>query len=128
MHGLYQVLERMWGGRVKLPVVVRWFVTFHAIVLGWIVFRSQDLAQLGDFLSRFTHGGSMTLMTVPVALAIGLTIGLQLAADRHPAAHPSVVRRAAPAGARHRAWRVLIIVASATISSQGVAPFIYFSF
>jgi D-alanyl-lipoteichoic acid acyltransferase DltB (MBOAT superfamily) len=127
MHGLYQVLERMWGGRVKLPVFVRWFVTFHAIVLGWIVFRSQDLGQLGDFLSRFAHPGSFTLLTVPVALAVGLTIGLQLL----------------PTGILHRIqlWfedlrpvalgaglAVLIVIVGATISSQGVAPFIYFSF
>jgi len=127
MHGAYQVLERMWGGRVALPGWVRWFVTFHAVVLGWIVFRSQDMAQLGDFLSRFAHVGSFTLLTVPVALAITLTIGLQLV----------------PGGAlgRVQGWfeglrplalgsglAVLIVVVGATISSQGVAPFIYFSF
>ncbi|MCW3013320.1 MAG: rane bound O-acyl transferase family protein [Solirubrobacterales bacterium] len=127
MHGLYQVLERMWGGRITLPAWFRWFVTFHAIVLGWIVFRSQSLGQLGDFLARFAEPGSFTLLTVPVALAIGLTIGLQLV----------------PTGLLQRAqlWfeglrplalggglAVLIVVVAATISSQGVAPFIYFSF
>ncbi len=127
MHGAYQVLERMWGGRVKLPVVVRWFVTFHAIVLGWIVFRSQDLGQLGDFLSRFTHAGELTLLTVPVALAVGLTIGLQLLPT-------GILQRIQLwfEGLRPLALgtglAILIIVASATISSQGVAPFIYFSF
>jgi alginate O-acetyltransferase complex protein AlgI len=127
MHGLYQVLERAWGGRVKLPAFVRWFVTFHAIVLGWIVFRSQDLGQLGDFLSRFAEAGSFTLLTVPVALAVVLTIGLQLL--------PSGILQ------RVQLWfedlrplalggglAVLIVIVAATISSQGVAPFIYFSF
>ena len=127
MHGLYQVLERMWGGRLALPGWLRWFVTFHAIVLGWVVFRSQSLGQLGDFLSRFAEPGSFTLLSVPVALAVGLTIGLQLL----------------PTGllGRIQLWfeglrpvalggglAVLIVVAAATISSQGVAPFIYFSF
>ena len=127
MHGLYQVLERMWGGRLALPGWLRWFVTFHAIVLGWVVFRSQSLGQLGDFLSRFAEPGSFTLLSVPVALAVGLTIGLQLV----------------PTGllGRIQLWfeglrplalggglAVLIVVAAATISSQGVAPFIYFSF
>jgi D-alanyl-lipoteichoic acid acyltransferase DltB (MBOAT superfamily) len=127
MHGLYQVLERMWGGRVKLPVVVRWFVTFHAIVLGWIVFRSQDLPQLGDFLSRVPHAGELTLLTLPVALAVGLTIGLQLVPT-------GILQRIQLwfEGLRPLALgtglALLIIVASATISSQGVAPFIYFSY
>jgi alginate O-acetyltransferase complex protein AlgI len=127
MHGLYQVLERMWGGRVKLPVFVRWFVTFHAIVLGWIVFRSQDLGQLGDFLSRFAHGGELTLLSVPVALAVGLTIGLQLLPG-------GILQRIQMwfEGLRPLALgtslAVLIIIVGATISSQGVAPFIYFSF
>jgi D-alanyl-lipoteichoic acid acyltransferase DltB (MBOAT superfamily) len=127
LHGLYQVLERMWGGRVALPVFVRWFVTFHAIVLGWIVFRSQDLGQLGDFLSRLVEPGALTLLNPGVVLDVGLTIGLQLV----------------PTGFLQRAtiWfeglrpvalgsglAVLVVVAAATISSQGVAPFIYFSF
>ncbi|UTI64050.1 MBOAT family protein [Paraconexibacter antarcticus] len=127
LHGLYQVLERMWGGRVKLPVFVRWFVTFHGVVLGWIVFRAQDIGQLGDFLKRLADPGALTLLTPGVALAVGLTIGLQLV----------------PTGFLQRAtiWfeglrpvalgaglAVLVVVATATISSQGVAPFIYFRF
>ena len=127
LHGLYQVLERMWGGRVKLPVFVRWFVTFHAVVLGWIVFRAQDVGQLGDFLTQLFDAGPLTLLTPGVALAVGLTIGLQLV----------------PTGMLEKAtiWfeglrpvvlgaglAVLVVIATATISSQGVAPFIYFRF
>jgi D-alanyl-lipoteichoic acid acyltransferase DltB (MBOAT superfamily) len=127
LHGLYQVLERMWGGRVKLPVFVRWFVTFHAVVLGWIVFRAQDVGQLGDFLKQLFDAGPLTLLTPGVALAVGLTIGLQLV----------------PTGMLEKAtiWfeglrpvvlgaglAVLVVIATATISSQGVAPFIYFRF
>ncbi len=127
MHGAYQVLERMWGGRVKLPVFVRWFVTFHAIVLGWIVFRAQDLGQLGDFLARFGHGGELTLLTVPVALAVGLTIGLQLVPTGFLQRIQLWFEGLRPL-ALGTGLALLIIVASATISSQGVAPFIYFSF
>ncbi|WP_354700437.1 Peptidoglycan O-acetyltransferase [Paraconexibacter sp. AEG42_29] len=127
LHGLYQVLERMWGGRYKLPVFVRWFVTFHAIVLGWIVFRSQSLGELGDFLTGFTQGGGLTLLTPGVALAIGLTIGLQLL--------PTGLLQKATIWFEGRrplvlgtSLALLIVATAATISSQGVAPFIYFSF
>ncbi len=127
LHGLFQVLERTWNGRVKLPVYVRWFVTFHAIVLAWIVFRSQSLSELGDFLSRFAQAGSFTLLTVPVALAIALTIGLQLLPVGLPQRIMAWLEGLRPL-ALGTGLAVLIVVAAATISSQGVAPFIYFSF
>ena len=40
-HGAGLVTEHALRGRVRAPHWVRWLVTFHLIVLGWILFRSQ---------------------------------------------------------------------------------------
>ena len=39
-------LEHALGGRLKTPAWLRWFVTFHLIVFGWILFRAQSLGEL----------------------------------------------------------------------------------
>ena len=44
--------------------------------LGWILFRSQDLSLVGDYVSALTRSGPATLYSVPVVGAILLVIGL----------------------------------------------------
>ena len=41
-HGVGLVAEHALGGRMRLPGWLRWLVTFHLIVFGWILFRSQS--------------------------------------------------------------------------------------
>jgi alginate O-acetyltransferase complex protein AlgI len=126
-HGAGLVTEHALGGRIKLPGWLRWLVTFHLIIFGWILFRSEDLHAVGTFLSRLVTPGPATLYTVPIVGVIVAAIGLQLLPAR-PIARPELwFGRVRPAvlGA---GLAVLIIVAGATVSSQGVAPFIYFRF
>jgi alginate O-acetyltransferase complex protein AlgI len=126
-HGVGLVTEHALGGRLKAPGWLRWFVTFHLIVFGWILFRSQNIGLVGTFLSRLVHPGSPTLWSVPVVLAIVAAIGLQLLPARPLTALQLRIERLQPAvlGA---GLALLIVVAGATVSSQGVAPFIYFRF
>ena len=126
-HGVGLVTEHALGGRLKAPGWLRWFVTFHLIVFGWILFRSQNIGLVGTFLSRLVHPGSATLWSVPVVLAIVAAIGLQLLPARPLMALQLRIERLQPAvlGA---GLALLIVVAGATVSSQGVAPFIYFRF
>jgi alginate O-acetyltransferase complex protein AlgI len=126
-HGLMQVLEQAWGGRVKLPVWLRWLVTFHLIVFGWILFRAQSVGLVGDFLGRLLSPGPATLVTVPVVLAILATIGLQLLPERSTLALQYRFERL-PTPVLGIGLALLIVVVSATLSSQSVAPFIYFRF
>src|SRR3954470_8315484 len=52
-HGAGLVTEHALGrARVeRVPVWLRWFVTFHLICFGWILFRAQELGLVGDFLA-----------------------------------------------------------------------------
>jgi D-alanyl-lipoteichoic acid acyltransferase DltB (MBOAT superfamily) len=126
-HGLGLVGEHALGGRIRTPTWLRWLVTFHLIVFGWILFRSQSLDLAGSFLERLAAPGSPTLWTVPVVLAVVVVIGLQLlparSVERAQVRLESVRPLVLATG-----FAVLVLFAGATVSSQGVAPFIYFRF
>jgi D-alanyl-lipoteichoic acid acyltransferase DltB (MBOAT superfamily) len=126
-HGAGLAADHALAGRIRFPAWLRWAVTFHLVVFGWILFRSESLELAGVFLSRLVAPGAATLLAPAVILAIVAAIGPQLL----------------PAGSVERAQvrlelvrpeliavglAVLVAVAGATVSSQGVAPFIYFRF
>ena len=47
-NGTMLCIEHAIAGRFKTPAWLRWFVTFNLIVLGWVLFRSQSIALVGD--------------------------------------------------------------------------------
>jgi D-alanyl-lipoteichoic acid acyltransferase DltB (MBOAT superfamily) len=126
-HGTGLVAEHALAGRVKLPGWLRWALTFHLVVLGWVLFRSQGVGMVGTFLSRLGSPGAPTLWKAPVLVAVALVIGLQLAPERPTEALQARLGRVSPMllGA---ALAVLILFVAATVPSQGVPPFIYFRF
>jgi D-alanyl-lipoteichoic acid acyltransferase DltB (MBOAT superfamily) len=128
LHGGGLVAEHALGGRFsKTPVWLRWFVTFHLIVLGWVLFRSQDLGLAGTFLGRLFAGGSATLFSAPVVFAIVVAIGLQLVPSRPLQRLEFNIQSLRPIQLG-LSLALVIVVVTATLSSQGVAPFIYFRF
>jgi alginate O-acetyltransferase complex protein AlgI len=126
-HGVGLVTEHALGGRIKAPGWLRWFVTFHLVVFGWILFRSENLTVLGTFLSRLVAPGPATLYSVPVVLLIAAAIGLQLLPAR-PLERLQLWLEGLRPAVLGTGLAVLIVIAGATVSSQGVAPFIYFRF
>src|SRR4051794_13927349 len=127
LHGIGLCAEHAWGGRLRAPGWLRWLVTFHLIVLGWILFRSQSLDLAGSFFSRLVVPGASTLWSVPVVLAIVTVIGLQLLPER-PIQRLQVRIEQIPPAALGAGFAVLVLFVGATVSSQGVAPFISFRF
>ena len=96
IHGTALVIEHQFRGReVGLPGWLKWFITFHVVVLAWIVFRAPELSVAGELFSQLTDWGEATAITWTTAALVAATIGLQLlpgARDRRAAA----ARRAAP--------------------------------
>ena len=112
--------ERVWKW-------LRWVITFHLIVFGWILFRSQSLSQAGSFISQLFDPGPATLWSVPVIAGVVVVIGLQLLPSKGVEDFQIRLERLRPvviAGG----LAILILYVGATVPSQGVAPFIYFRF
>jgi alginate O-acetyltransferase complex protein AlgI len=126
-HGTMLCIEHAWKGRVKFPAWLRWAVTFHLVVFGWILFRSPNMEIFETYISRMLDPGPATLFTVPIALMILAVIGLQLAPERTVERVQVRIESTNPVllGA---GLAVVIALVAATVSSQGVAPFIYFRF
>ncbi|MEV4420300.1 MBOAT family O-acyltransferase [Patulibacter sp. NPDC049589] len=129
IHGAVQVIENQFRERTKLspPEWLKWFLVFNIVVLAWIPFRAPELSQAWDFLSRLGDWGPATMWSTPVVVVIVLAIGLQLLPLRPMDALRVRFESINPV-ALATALTVSIIVVTATISSQGVAPFIYFAF
>jgi alginate O-acetyltransferase complex protein AlgI len=126
-QGAGLVTEHALGGRIRAPVWLKWFVTFHLIVFGWILFRSETIHLAGVFLSRLATVGAPTLWTAPVVVAIIVVIGLQLLPERPLERFQVRIERMRPA-LLGVGLAIVIVFASATVPTQGVPPFIYFRF
>ncbi|MEA2150811.1 MAG: alginate O-acetyltransferase complex protein AlgI [Solirubrobacteraceae bacterium] len=127
IHGAALVVENLFRGRISPPSWLKWLLTFHLVVLAWIPFRAPDIHIAGDLVSRLAQPGSPTLWKVPVVLVVALVIGLQLAPARPMDALRVRFERLHPAALGVSMATVIVFVA-ATVSSQGVPPFIYFQF
>jgi D-alanyl-lipoteichoic acid acyltransferase DltB (MBOAT superfamily) len=126
-QGIGLVTEHALGGRIKWPGWLRWLVTFHLIVLGWVLFRAPSLGDAWTFLKRLGSIGPPTLWTAPVVAAVVAVIGLQLLPERRTELFQARLGRLRPA-ILGVALAALIILVAATVPSQGVPPFIYFRF
>jgi len=127
IHGTALVVEHQFRGKVKLPRWLAWLVVFHIVVLAWIPFRAPDLGLAGSYLARLGEWGPATLWTAPVVIVTFLVIALQLAPARPMDALRVRFERLPPVALGASMATVILLVA-ATVSSQGVPPFIYFSF
>ena len=128
-QGLGLVSEHALAGRIgrRTPTWLRWFVTFNLIVFGWILFRSADLSLFGTYISRLFVTGPLTLVTVPVVLALIVVIGMQLLPPRPLERLQVWIEGLNPIGLA-AGVAVTILIVGATVPSQGVPPFIYFQF
>jgi len=126
-QGAGLVTEHALHGRISAPAWLKWFVTFHLIVFGWILFRSESLHLAGVFLSRLLTLGAPTLWTAPVVSAIVVVIGLQLLPEKPLERFQVRIERLRPA-VLAVGLAIVIVFSAATVPSQGVPPFIYFRF
>jgi alginate O-acetyltransferase complex protein AlgI len=129
IHGSALVIENVFRERARWspPAWLKWVLTFHIVVLAWIPFRLPHFADAAAFFERLFVWGPATLWTFPIVFVVVLVIGLQLLPTkpmdairvRYENLHPVAL------GA---SMAVAIVLVTATISSQGVPPFIYFQF
>jgi alginate O-acetyltransferase complex protein AlgI len=128
IHGTALVVEHQLRGRKDvLPDWLKWFITFHIVVLAWIVFRSPDMSVAGELFSQLTDWGAATQITWLTAIVVVATIGVQLLPERETGELRLRVERLHPA-AMGAALAGVVMFVAATVPTQGVPPFIYFAF
>ena len=150
LHGLAQILERLWGpGRERLPKAVRWAGTFLFVNLAWVFFRAPNLAAAGQVLSAAVCGGGGFMADVLAAGVLESEVtALQTLLPALGGTVPAMVLGALLYGGcvvafwptnalqrmeefRPRLWHAValgVLLVWAVLSFSGVATFIYSNF
>ncbi len=152
LHGCAMILQRLCRGRIKLPKVLAWVLTFAFVNFAWVFFRadsmSQALALLGDLASlQWSLPGSDFIAALPLetlgrllTLAQealwpgGRALGYWVPMLLIPAALallicPNPIRQSEPL--RPSLWKLLFVilcVVCSVILFSGVSTFIYANF
>ena len=128
IHGTALVAEHALGERRdRLPGWLRWFITFHIVVLAWIVFRAPELSVASELFAQLGEWGEASAITWTTLAVVAATIGFQLLPERETGELRLRVERLHPA-AMGAALAVIVVMVAATVPTQGVPPFIYFAF
>ena len=131
LHGTCLVIEHQLRGSATcaLPAWLRWFIVFHVVVLGWILFRAASLEPRGR-LHRAARPSPApaTLWTPAVVAAVVVVIGMQLLPPAPLERDPRCGSATLPAPALGVGLAAVIAVVGATVPGGSVPPFIYFQF
>jgi len=136
LQGVYLIVHRVWKASslhgVQRLRAARWWpwvarvLMFHAVCVGWVFFRSPTFGVAAEVFRRLGSGGTITLATMPVVVALVLGIFGQYV--------PRVWRRGVEAGMSRMpigfsgAVLALGVFVIEMLGPTGVAPFIYFQF
>ena len=100
--------------------------TFHLVCLGWILFRADSMARVGEILSRLLDWGPAPSVTPAVlALVVG-GIGVQFIPSDFRVTLVNSFSRLRPAAMTAALAGSLLLLDG--LGPEGVAPFIYFQF
>ncbi len=81
-HGVFLVIERLGFGRVlkKIPSIFRWIYTMLVVLIGWVLFRADNLTRAIAYLrSMFTLksiGLTMTMANLNAFIFFALILGI----------------------------------------------------
>jgi len=128
VHGVALVTEQYFRERGwRLPKWLGWFIVFHVVVLALVLFRAPSLDIATTFLGRLVEPGSATLWTFPIVAVIVVMVAYQCLPQRPLDALRVRIEQLHPVALGASMATVILLIA-ATVSSQGVPPFIYFQF
>jgi len=141
-HGLFLTLDKMFWLRAasKLPRLITVPLTFLLVMVGWVLFRSEHIAQAGTYLLRMfalTHASLPPPIWADV-LSNRATFVLGLAAVLCFApAFPAVQRVLEDMRTCEKKWLftiqyafalILLVLSACSLANASFNPFIYFRF
>jgi D-alanyl-lipoteichoic acid acyltransferase DltB (MBOAT superfamily) len=130
LHGAALCVERVWRtirpAAKPMPAWAGVLITFHVVVLSWILFRSESFGAALAYLKGFGRWGGLEA-TTPLAIVL-IALGLMLHA-LPPRAIEGTARwiKRLPSPAAGIAVGLAILLVEA-MRDPGVAPFIYYQF
>ncbi|OQX09657.1 MAG: hypothetical protein BWK76_21910 [Desulfobulbaceae bacterium A2] len=137
LHGLMLVAHRAWEALPQVRDATwrqgtawRWIsrlLLFHAVCLGWILFRAGDFSLAASVLGRiFAGAGALIDVRLPLLLAIALGLAMQYLPRRGAVRLEQRLRALPPL--MQGALAALGLLLIEVLGPTGVAPFIYFQF
>ncbi len=141
-HGLFLTLDKLFWLRAseKLPKIITLPLTLFFIMIGWVLFRSEDISRAGEFLVRMS---GLTDATLPppvwadvISSRAAFVMGLAAVMCFVPAVSSvqrlmdlfRVSRRSGVQVARSILAIVLLVLAACNLANASFNPFIYFRF
>ncbi len=107
--------------------VISWVVVFHAIVLGWILFRSERIADAPGILGAVLRAPLSATLPAPeqltVLLLMAVFVGMTFVDQRF-----RLMERIRSDAALSVPFHAIIVIASLVLGSMGTTQFIYFQF
>lgn len=134
-HGFFIVLSQMINPKEvssssKISTIMKVFVTFHITVLGWIIFRAENLQHLQILITQLSSPSHWSLSyQLPPFYLVFLGLGALVSFSAIPAFAQWTERKIVTTqwGLRHVAF-LTIVVSLILIFENQFKPFIYFQF
>lgn len=136
--GLLIAAERLFLGRIleKIPSFFSWLYTILAVILGWVLFETQDLAAAMSYFSAMFGGGGAAVDNTAFRLVCEYSVVFSLcaffASDAPRNFRERIEGRLGEGGLLRfcEAPITLLLLACATayLVNEGYNPFLYFNF
>lgn len=138
-HGAILAVERALGVNAQRPTfsVLRWALTFVFVVLGWVMFRADNVTAAGRFylaMFRFdnaglsaTYAGSISALQLTTLFIAAALAGFGGWRVRQPAAAERALGWRQTLVAQLLIWPMFVL-AILKLSAQSYSPFLYFQF
>ena len=107
--------------------VLSGFLTFHAVLMGWILFRIESISELPSTLLAFLRapisGVMPSLEQVAILAVVAVFLFATILDDRY-----GLMRRIRGESRFSIPFHACVIVLCLVLGSKGTTPFIYFQF
>lgn len=134
-HGLWLVLERAYLLKKlsRLPGFVQVVLTFLIVMVGWLIFRIEDMTQLGHYLEgllHFTPKGFKLDTSDVIVLILAVAFSFWNFSPRAQKWEQTIYKTLSPKKAFYLSLIAfsLILISSIGVASSEFNPFIYFRF
>lgn len=132
-NGLFLILERLFLGKVleRIPSILTHLYAVFVVLIGWVIFRSDNLTQAVDYLSvmfGFNNFGNVSICSYKVLNYIAFVAGIIISFISIKKFDSSNSKEASISTLTYSFNSVLFILSILVMYFGAQNPFIYFNF